>query len=210
MSDRDYIQENLDWIKSGKIGCTFASYFARIPESIGWKFLTITEAPGKPTSTKWEIPVDCLMLSIMFPNMNKFRVRNWALHAGFYIEYLGEGNEGMRFKTPAGVSWVQYFGYDADVITRQAPHPMLIMSVKMPLKSYAKVGFKGILHIAHASIEGISDYVCDKLWNSSFENTKRQLGHEPTLAEAAKTTFHVENINHRAGPASKRAKGSIR
>lgn len=209
MTDRDYIQENLDWIKSGKIGCTFASYFSRIPEAIGWKFIIISEVPGKPTFTKWEIPKDCLMLSIMFPNMNKNRVRNWALHAGFFTEDLGEGNEGLRFKSSEGISWVQYFGYDADVITRQAPHPMLLMSVKLPTKSYVKVGFKGILHIAHASVEGLSDYVCDRLWNTSFENTKRQLGHEPTLAEAAKTTFHVENINHRPSAASKRAKSSV-
>lgn len=179
----DAIQENLDWIKSGKVGCTFASYFARVPESIGWKFIVNPD--------KIYVPDDCLMLSLVFPNSNKKDVREWALNNGFYLEQIKDGLTGLRFNFPDGISWVQYFGYDADVVTRQCPYPMLLMSVKLPIKIYFKVGFKGILHIAHASIEGLSNFVADRLWETSHSNTTKQLGHKATIKEAAKTTFHV-------------------
>lgn len=176
-------QENLEWIKSGKIGCTFAAYFARCPETIGWVFET--------DPANFHIPKDCLMLSLIFPHCDKLFVKDWALKNGFYIEPIADGLEGLRYKCPEGVSWVQYFGFDADVPTRQCPHPMLTFCVKLPNKYYVKVGFKGVLHIAHACVSGISDYVANKLWDSSHQNTKKQIGHKPTIKEAAKTTYHV-------------------
>ena len=179
-----YITENLEWIKSGKIGCTFASLFARNPDAIGWKFIT-------EPSEWFVIPEDCLLLSIVFPNKDKKTVRAWALDNNFFIENIAEGLEGLRYEFNDGVSWVQYFGPDADVKTRQTPHAMLLMTVKLPAKYYIKVGFKGILHIAHASVAKLSDFVANRLWETSHSNTKKQLGHEPTIKEAAKTTFHV-------------------
>lgn len=177
-----YILGNLDWMKSGKVGCTFASYFARFPESIGWQFQINPE--------HFFIPNDCLMLSIIFPNENKTTVKEWALNNGFYLEQIENGLTGLRYKNKEGVSWVQYFGNDADVITRQCPYPMLMMCVKLPVKYYFKVGFKGILHIAHASIEKISWFVADRLWDTSHTNTTKQLGYPATIKEAAKVTFH--------------------
>lgn len=176
------IQENIEWIKSGKIGCTFASYFARIPESIGWVFIENPES--------FYVPENCMMLSLVFTGRNKEYVKKWALNNGFYMEQLEEGYKGLRKKFTDGISWVQYFGEDSHVKTRQTPHPMLTMSVKLPAVTYLKVGFKGILHIAHASVAHLSNLVADRLWDTSHENTKRQLGYKPTLREAAKTTFH--------------------
>lgn len=177
------VVENLEWIKSGKVGCTFASYFARMPESIGWKFVV--------NPAEFDVPDDCLMLSLLFPDGNKESVKEWALSNGFYLEDIEDGLTGLRRKFKDGISWVQYFGQDSPVVTRQTPHPMLMMSVKLPPVTYLKVGFKGILHIAHASIEGIKSYIADRLWQTSHENTQRQLGHKPTIFEAAKTTFHA-------------------
>lgn len=174
--------ENLEWMKSGKVGCTFASYFARFPDSIGWKFIV------NPDS--FYVPEDCSMLSLVFPNSNKKYVKEWALQNGFYLEHIEDNLTGLRHNFPDGIAWVQYFGYDADVKTRQCPHPMLLMSVKLPLKTYAKVGFKGVLHIAHASVAGLSKFVADKLWVTSHSNTTKQLGHAATIREAAKTTYH--------------------
>lgn len=181
---KDMVTENLDWIKSGKMGCTFASYFARVPKSIGWEFII-------DPSIFWSIPKDCLLLSIVFTDKTKQQVREWALSAGFYTESVGDGMEGLRYDFQQGSSWVQYFGPDADVPTRRTPHPMLTMTVKLPKKYYFKVGFKGVLHIAHASVDKISDYVANVLWDSSHTNTQKQLGKKPTIKEAAKTTFHV-------------------
>lgn len=177
------VKENLEWIKSGKIGCTFASFFARVPESIGWVF--------QVNPSRLSIPKYCLMLSIIFPDGNKKSVREWALDNGFYIEEIADGLEGLRYKCSEGVSWVQYFGFDADVVTRQCPHPMLTFCTKMPKKYYLKVGFKGILHIAHACVSGLTDYAANVMWESSHRNTERQLGHKPTIKQAAKTTYHV-------------------
>lgn len=190
MKEEKVIQQNLDWFKSGKVGCTFASFFARIPESIGWKFVVDPE--------DMIVPPDCLLLSLVFPDLNQYYVRQWALQSGFYLENIDEGLTGLRYKFPDGVSWAQYFGFDADVKTRQCPHPMLTMSVKLPPVYYAKVGFKGILHIAHASVKGISGYVANRLWDTSHENTARQLGYKPTIKEAAKTTFHEQDFSDRA------------
>lgn len=176
------IQQNLDWIKSGKIGCTFASYFARMPELVGWQF--------QVNPVDLSIPEDCLMLSLIFPEGNIDTVKNWALKNGFYLENVGEGLIGLRYNNKEGVSWVQYFGLDAPVKTRQAPVPMLMMCVKLPVKSYFKVGFNGILHIANTEVKNLSDYVANKLWETSHSNTTKQLGHPAGLREAAKTTYH--------------------
>lgn len=176
------VRENLEWIKSGKMGCTFAALFARDPEAVGWKFIT------NPNGML--VPIDCLLLSLVFPTGDKNACRQWALDAGFYLEDLGDGLTGLRYKFLDGISWVQYFGPDADVLTRQTPYPMLTMSVKLPAIYYAKVGFKGILHVAHATIKGLSQRVADRLWDTSHTNTEKQLGHKPGLPEAAKTTYH--------------------
>lgn len=176
------VAENLEWIKSGKMGCTFAALFARDPEAIGWKFVVDPK--------EMLVPKDCLILSLIFPKKNKEEVKLWAFNNAFYTEEIGEGLTGLRYKFQDGISWVQYFGPDADVSTRCTPFPMLTMSVKLPPLYYAKVGFKGILHVAHATIKGLSQRVADRLWDTSHTNTEKQLGHKPGLPEAAKTTFH--------------------
>lgn len=167
---------------SRNIGCTFASLFAKNPTSIGWNTIV------NPTSL--EIPKDTFILSIQFPNGNKQSVLNWAIQNGFYIDDLGEGNTGLRIKIKDQISWVQYFGMDSHVRTRQAPIPELMMCVKLPKSYYFKVGFKGVLHLAHASIKGLKSFKVDKMWETSFKRTEKSLGHKPTLKEAAKTTYH--------------------
>lgn len=174
---------NKKWMCNAKnIGCTFAAIFAKNPELVGW--YTIVNPDGL------HIPNDALILSLQFPDMNKALVMQWALNNGFYLEDIGEGNTGLRYKVGNQVSWVQYFGEDSHVKTRQAPIPELMMCVKLPKKYYWRVGYKGILHLAHASIEGIKNLKVDSMWNTSFKRTAKSLGHTPTLKEAAKTTFH--------------------
>lgn len=179
-----YIKENLEWIQSGKIGCTFATLFSKNPESIGWMFSIYNE------EYKFHIPDDAMLLSVVFPDKNISFVKNWCLLNGFYIEEIDNELSGLRYKMKEGISWVQYFGEDSHVKTRKAPHSMITMCCRLPVKQYVKVGFNGILHIAHAGVHAISDYVSDKLWSSSFKNTEKQIGHKPTIREAAKTTFY--------------------
>lgn len=174
---------NQKWMSNAKnIGCTFAALFAKRPELVGWKTLVNPDV--------LRIPKDALILSLQFPDMNKAHVMNWALNNGFYLEDIGQGNTGLRYKIGNQIAWVQYFGQDSHVKTRQAPIPELMMCVKLPAKYYWKVGYKGILHLAHASIDHVKSIKADKMWESSFKRTAKSLGHSPTLAEAAKTTYH--------------------
>lgn len=172
---------NKQWMSKGKIGCTFASLFAKKPESVGWKTIVNPEM--------FYIPEDCMILSLQFEGYNKQQVIDWALKNDFYLEDVDDDCVGLRYNIDGKVSWVQYFGPDSHVKTRQAPIPELCMCVKMPKKFYAKVGFKGILHLAHTSVINLTDAMCDLLWDSSFRNTEKKLGHKPTIKEGAKTTY---------------------
>ncbi len=187
------MDRNKEWMMSGKVGCTFATLFARNPESILWKTITIGSVEEVRDGEMFRIPEDASILSIQFPGCRREDVLGWASRNGFYEEDNGDGCIGLRYRVYDGlqplVSWVQYFGPDAHVPTRKAPVPELMMCVRLPVKYYAKVGFKGILHLAHASVSSITDYMADKLWDSSFLNTKKRIGHKPTLREAAKTTY---------------------
>ena len=179
--------ENRKWIASGKTGCTFATLFAKDPEKVGWRFLSYN---GWAHLHQYnELP---LIVAIEFPKdgyFNKDTVRKWALGQGFWIEETSDKTEGLRIQCKEGVAWVQYFGPDSHVVTRQAPNPMLLYTNKLGLKYYAKVGWKGILHLAHAYYDKIEERVYDLLWNRSYEQTKKKLGHAPTVVEAAKTTY---------------------
>jgi len=106
-----------------------------------------------------------------------------------YEDITSKDTTGLRYKNGKVISWVQYFGPDSHVKTRQAPVSELLFSVQLPDKYYSKVGFKGVLHLAHASISHIKENSLDKIWDSCFKRTKKLLGHLPTVREAAKTTF---------------------
>ncbi|MCW3111310.1 MAG: Phi17:2 [Segetibacter sp.] len=169
-------------MSTGAIGCTFASLFAKHPETVGW--LTIVNPD------KLVIPKEAIILSLQFPGKNKDEVKAWALNNGFYLEDIGEGNTGLRYKIKQDVAWVQYFGLDSHVTTRKAPIPELMLCVKRPIGSYFKVGYNNILHLAHATVRQLSKNKADKLWETSYKNTAKRLGHSPTLSEASKTTYY--------------------
>lgn len=178
------MDNNKKWMASGKIGCSFGAFFAKRPESIGWKTIVNPDT--------FSIPDNCSILSMQFPGSGIDQVKGWALNNGFYLEDVGSGNTGLRYKLGNNIAWVQYFGPDSHVKTRQAPIPELCMAIKLPATYYAKVGFNSIIHLAHASVTGLTKLMQDKLWDSSFVNTAKRLGHKPTLTEAAKTTYHEE------------------
>ena len=174
------MNEAIEWIKKGNTGCVFATLFAKNPESVGWKIINHSEFPCN----------DAMLVSIMFPeNWSKEMVRSWALQNGFFEEIISSGLVGLRIKCLHGISWVQYFGKDSHVKTRQSPLPMLMYTQKMNKSYYIKVGFNGILHLAHAFSEKIGQSVYDLLWKQSFRQTKKILGFSPTKREAAKTTW---------------------
>lgn len=178
---------NLDWIKKGNTGCNFATLFAKNPEAIGWSRYNVGELPDN-------FEYGNHIVSIIFPRtFDKELVRAWALKNRFFEEETSKNTTGLRYKTQRGyTSWVQYFGPDSHVTTRRTLFPELILCVNLPMYWYAKVGFAGILHLAHASVRKLSSIKADILWNTSFKTTAKRLGFKPTIKEAAKTTFYEE------------------
>lgn len=173
---------NLEWIQKGNTGCTFATLFSKAPDTVGWKFYHYYEWMSKR-------PED-LLICIEFPlGMKVDEIRSWALHVGFYLEDTSDNTEGLRIDCKEGKAWVQYFGPDSHVVTRQAPYPMLMYCNKLGKSYYVKVGFKGILHLAHAFYDKIGSRVYNLLWDRSYKQTCKKLGHVPTIKEAAKTTW---------------------
>lgn len=193
------VEENVKWIESGKIGCVFASRLIKMRDLIKWHFYII---PHMNCKFKIDSYSETSVLSMIFPNQNKETVKEWCLDNGFYEELLfGTEKEdgtndwfiGLRYKLPNGsVAWVQYFGPDSHVKTRQTPHPMISFTVNLPTHIYAKTMKSNIYHLAHASIEFLSGKKADTLWARSIAQTKKLLGHKPDLSEAAKTTFKGE------------------
>jgi len=173
--------KNLKFIRQGKTGCVFASIMARNPDKIGWKRIFNPE--------KLTIPEGAYIVSFVFEGKDKKWVKNWALQNGMYEDITSKNTTGLRYKGKHGVSWVQYFGQDSHVKTRQTPNAELLFCVKLPKKTYFKVGLKGVLHLAHASIEHIKEKSLDKIWESCHKRTQKILGKKPTVEEAAKTTF---------------------
>lgn len=185
---------NREWIAKGNTGCTFATLFAKSPEVVGWRFMTSDEWE---TLRELDASPNCLIVAIEFTEFwNKEDVRDWALINGFYVEPTSKDTEGLRIACDEGISWVQYFGPDSHVVTRRTPYPMLMFTRKLGISYYSKVGWKGILHLAHAFYYKINKKIYDLLWDRSYEQTKKKIGHAPTIKEAAKTTF----LTRDAGP----------
>lgn len=177
---------NLEWISKGNTGCTFATLFSKNPAVVGWKFYHYNTWMVR---NLFQIE-NALIVAIEFPsNWTKEQVRIWALKLNFYEEDTSDKTIGLRIKCRQGVAWVQYFGPDSHVVTRQAPHPMLMYTNKLGLKHYVKVGFKGILHLAHAWYDKIDERIYDLLWERSYKQTKKKLGQSPDINSAAKTTW---------------------
>lgn len=199
--DREYcseIKETIKWIGSGKIGCSFASTLVKIHQKIGWHFIVLHST--KAININFELlSTKAKMVTIVFPGANMELVRQWALRNKMYVEIIhdtevhsdGSNNvyEGLRLNIHGKVSWVQYFGPDSHVKTRQAPYSMLTLSLHPGSHVYFKTMISGILHVAHASIEFLSEKAANILWKQSFIKTKKELGKSPGLAEAAKVTF---------------------
>jgi len=179
------LHKQLEWLRSGCMGCMFGTVMAKDPEKIGWHFQVnpknILFADG------------CCILSCIFPESDARGVLAWALDNGFFIEELGD-YIGLRYRIGDNIAWVQYFGPDSHVATRQSPYPMLTFTVALPSEYYYKVGFTGILHLAHASVKAIGLKARNLLWDRSHKSSRKIIGHELGLAESAKVTFIKQNV----------------
>lgn len=173
---------NLKFIQQGKTGCLFASVLAKNPEKVGWKRVF------NPTSI--DIQEDDYILSLVFPHSTQEEVLDWAIKNGMYLEKTSNKTTGLRYKIGDNIAWVQYFGKESHVPTRQTPQSELLLCVKVAKNFYHKVGFNGILHLAHGSVEHIKKHKLDKMWNQCYVATRRLVGHVLGINEASKTTFY--------------------
>lgn len=172
---------NLEFIRQGKTGCLFASVLAKNPKKVGWKRVFNPESI--------DIQEDDYILSLIFPGSNSNEVLDWALKNGMYLENTSDSTIGLRYKIGDNIAWVQYFGQDSHVPTRQSPEPELLMCVKVAKNFYHKVGFTGILHLAHGSIEYIKKHKLDHMWDQCYKATRRLIGKSLGIKEASKTTY---------------------
>lgn len=182
------VEENLKWLRKGSTGCTFATLFSKNPDEIGWKFFSYQDFPVYFPLLEPQVNI----VSIVFPeDWGRELVEEWASRNDFYTEMTSENTYGLRIKCNDHTSWVQYFGKDSHVLTRRSPYPMLMYTNRLRHKFYPKVGWKGILHLAHAWSDRFTKSY-DTLWKQSYKQTKKLLGHTPTIKEAAKTTFLIK------------------
>jgi hypothetical protein len=174
---------NLKFIRQGKTGCLFASVLAKDPKKVGWRRVFNPESI--------DIQKDDYILSLVFPHSTQQEVIDWAIKNGMYLEKTSDNTVGLRYKVGNNIAWVQYFGADSHVPTRQTPQPELLLCVKVAKNFYHKVGFTGILHLAHGSIEYIKKHKLDKMWDQCYKATRKFVGHKLGIDEASKTTFKI-------------------
>ena len=179
----DIINEQARWIKSGKIGCAYAAALVNQRDLIGWKFEVVNDLENYD----FKIAEDTYLLSLVFPFENLKSVKDWALKNGFFIEDIDDIHEGLRIEIDNKKAWVLYFGPDSHWKTRQSPHPMLMFTVKIPKIYHVKVLLKGVLSVAHASLEYISEKQNEIFWKQSHVMSKNHLGYSPKKEDAMAT-----------------------
>jgi hypothetical protein len=185
---------NMEWIAAGNTGCTFATLFSRKPESVGWQHMSMEQYEKVLHDHKL---ATYLLVSIEFPSdWNNKMVREWAKKYKHFFE-VDVDSECIGLRIGAGkiTTWVQYFGPDSHVVTRQTPNPMLMYTRKLnPLGYVKQVGFSGVLHLAHAFGKHLTQKMSDVLWHRSYEQVRKKIGHAPTIKEAAKTTWLKKDV----------------
>lgn len=174
---------NLEFIQQGKTGCLFASVLAKNPAKVGWRRVFNPDCI--------DIHEDDYILSLVFPQSTREEVLDWAIKNGMYLEKTSDTTTGLRYKIGKNIAWVQYFGADSHVPTRQTPQAELLLCVKVAKNFYHKVGFTGILHLAHASIQDFKQKKVDRMWDQCFIATRKFVGHKLGIEQASKTTFKL-------------------
>lgn len=180
------MDKNLKWMQKGNLGCVFGTYFSQNPEKYGWKrFIDPTELHDFQ---------DYSSVSLVFENFDLKQTREWALNNGFYEEKINDECIGLRIKVRDKVAWVQYFGQESHVKTRQSPCSELIFKVGNPIDAFHRVKVDEVLHLAQMAINTSIKKFAESFWRKSFENTKKIIGHELGVKEAAKTTWLLTSI----------------
>jgi len=203
MTDNEIKEEQFDFYKKHKAGCSFAAIVARQPDNYGWhqEVLRNLDFFDKVVETSIKNN-DVSTLSLILPNIQTITelcnlIRELEKQSSVIIEQVSFEDFqciGMRVKIDIFTSWVSGFGnFNFFPLTRQAPFTELSFRVK-PRPDYEwimKEAPENVIHLADLDMHGITKDSFVRLWNSSLLNTEKILGHKPDLKSAAKTTFAI-------------------
>lgn len=200
------LEEQLNFYKNNRAGCTFASVIAQNPLKYKWRHFILNKVNLSKID---EIIIksienhDIAMISLIFPKViSKFElvdlIKVLLTSNNIVLEQETIQNQqkclGLRVKVFDNLSWVTGFGnFTFLPNTRQTPYTEIVFRVseRPNYEQYMKKPMKGALHLADLDLNGISTNNFRKLWKSTVENTKKTLGHTPNLHNAAKTTYSI-------------------
>lgn len=213
-NDELVIELTQNWFKQGQVGCGFAQYMAGDADKFGWRFIVEKESEyTKSSISKLYGRINEHLqasgdevLSILFPNIDsdvRFAelIQSLVEYTPFFIENTQEYSEelillSLRLDISGNKnnSWIMALGpFSNFPATRQCPITQIVirLKVKDTGRMYHKAKNVSDAHNADMPVDMIEPRKQDALWEISFKNTERVLGHKPDNLSAAKYTCPI-------------------
>lgn len=201
----DVLHRQLRFLTRKRAGCLFAAVAARSPEKYGWvhRFPTVAEDAVDSCIEAATRDPGVTTLSMVFPQITTTNdlLRFLGVLKRCSLVTLEQEEEahgclcfGFRAEVGELRSYVAGFGNYAFLPkTRRTPSVEITMRVK-PRPQYDFV-FKEapacVIHLADLDMRGMPPEKLWRLWDGSFVQTERILGHKPDLRSAARTTYNI-------------------
>lgn len=213
-SDDLVIDISKNWISQGQIGCAFAKYMSHSTDDFGWKF----EVCRFDTFSKEEVSAlysvidshinnpESETLSILFPYITEesqfYEMLDRLIkYSPFFLDSAVNYGDNLKLLAirldisgKGNNSWIMALApFEEFPITRQSPITQLVirLKVKDPSRMYHQAKNVADAHNADMPIDIIAKHKQDALWDASFKNTERVLGHKPDDLSAAKYTCPI-------------------
>ncbi len=209
MTRREIIDAQLYFYMSGGAGCLFVAHAANDPSKYEWRLEILQATIHKVDATIKTAMEDggISTLSLLFPSiLTAEHLVEFLKELGAASKYVGISQYeelldavclGLRARISGLTSWVTGFGpFDFLPATRRAPHVELTMRIN-PRPHYnvvMKEAPSGVIHLADMDMKSMRQKKFLALWNGSFINTEKILGHKPDLRSAARTTFAIPKV----------------
>ncbi len=213
-NDELVIELTQNWFKQGQVGCGFAKYMAGDSDRFGWRFIVEKKSEYTKSSisklySKIKNHIQHSgdeVLSILFPHINSDisfaeLIKSLVEHTPFFIDNVQEYSEkliliSLRLDISGNKnnSWIMALGpFDDFPKTRQCPVTQIVirLKVKDTERMYHEAKNVSDAHNADMPVDMIEPRKQDALWELSFKNTERVLGHKPDNLSAAKYTCPI-------------------
>lgn len=197
------LEGNLQHYRQHHAGCSFAAFAAHKPVAHSWH-LEVMHDPESMDEVVSRLRRNgkIATVSLLFPTVNgqerlEQLIESLSRSDHFFREDLGFHEKydlvGLRFRVDTEtVSWVTGLGpFHWMPATRQSPTTEIAFRIRRR-PSYPwtfKETPQGVVHLADMEFPGIDETRMRHLWDSSFDRTRRVLGHPPDMLSAAKTSF---------------------